>query len=82
MNIPTIGRIVTYKTTEDDRAKMISIPNCNVQNELPAIIVKAWGETEDSCVNLKVLLDGQGDIWKTSAGRGDGEGNWNWPVKK
>ena len=78
--IPTIGRVVIYNTTEEDRQKMRNHPNCNVQEKLPAIIVAVWGETEISCVNLKVICDGEMDLWKTSVSIGENEMNWNWPV--
>lgn len=83
MNKPTVGRIVMYNTTEQDRAKMKALSclgkGCNEQKQLPAIIVAVWGP---ECVNLKVMLDGHGDLWKTSAGMGDHEGGWSWPVKE
>jgi hypothetical protein len=73
---PTIGRIVIYNTTEEERAIMRE-NSCNVQEKLPAIIVYVWSE---SCVNLKVFLDGVRDFWITSSLNGDGPRNWNWPV--
>lgn len=79
---PTIGRIVIYNTTEAEREAMRKnndLGYCNVQAQLPAIVVAAWSETT---LNLKVSLDGNSpDLWKTSALQGDGEGQWNWPVK-
>lgn len=75
---PTIGRTVRYKTTEADRKLMEDKPNCNVQNELPAVIVAVWSE---ECVNLKVQLDGEGELWVTSSLRGDQEMQWDWFVK-
>jgi hypothetical protein len=41
---------------------------------LPAIIVAVWGET---CVNLKVLCDGEPNLWVTSAVFGASEGQWD-----
>ena len=81
---PTIGRIVIYNTTENEREAMRlenTSGGCNVQNKLPAIIVAVWNDT---CVNLKVIADGQSlsDFWKTSATQGDQDGQWNWPVIK
>lgn len=80
---PTIGRIVIYKTTEAQQKAMQSAPalnkGTNVSKELPAMIVAVWGPT---VVNLKVFLDGHGDIWVTSATLGDDPGQWNWPVIK
>jgi hypothetical protein len=71
----TIGRIVIYKTSESDK-EVMRANHSNVQDFLPAMIVKAWSDT---CVNLKVFLDGIGEIWKTSVPLGDQENNWNWP---
>lgn len=80
---PTIGRVVIYNTTKEEQEKMRSAtnPGCNVHEKLPATVVAVW--TEET-VNLQVLLDGkingESTIWKTSASKGDGEGQWNWPV--
>lgn len=75
---PTIGRIVIYKTTEEDR-KVLKDAYGNQSTELPAIVVAAWSET---CINAKVITDSSiGDLWKTSISQGDQEGQWNWPVK-
>ena len=57
---PTIGRIVIYNVTDDEkRAMEDSFKNtgksCNVESKLPAIIVAVWS---DVCVNLKVMQDG------------------------
>ncbi len=74
---PTIGRTVIYKTTEADRKLMQESKSCNDQKELPAVIVATWG---GDTANLKVNLDGEGDLWKTSVTKGDQEGMWHWPV--
>lgn len=74
---PTIGRIVIYNTTGLERSEMEQNPQCNVSEKLPAMITAVWS---DDCVNLKVFLDGEGEIWKTSAQKGDDEDQWNWPV--
>ena len=73
---PTIGRTVIYNTTEEQKTKM-RVDYANVADKLPATIVAVWG-TES--VNLKVNLDGPGDMWLTSITRGDEPGQWNWPV--
>ena len=81
---PTIGRIVIYNVTDaqkkamEDSYKNTGKP-CNIQSKLPAIIVAVWS---DICVNLKVITDGQDDLWVTSSSQGDGPYNWNWPVKE
>lgn len=74
---PTIGRIVIYHTTEEDKEKMRLAPNCNEANHLPAIIVAVWSDT---LVNLSVIYDGNYiDPWKTSINEGIGQGEWSWP---
>lgn len=73
---PTIGRIVIYKTTEAEQEKMRITPNCNVAEELPAIITEVHS---DECVNLKVITDGELDIWVTSAVKGNEPMNWDFP---
>jgi len=75
----TIGRIVIYNTSVVDREKMSIANYCNVQDKLPAIIVAVWS---DECVNLKVITDGNMDLWVTSAIKGDNEMNWDWPVRE
>lgn len=75
--VPTLGRLVIYRTTDEQRQKMHDMENCNVQEELPAIVVAVWGE---SLVNLNVQLDGEGALWVTSAEQGDAPGEWRWPV--
>ena len=75
---PTVGRVVIYKTTEEDR-KWMRQSCCNIKEELPAIIVAVWSET---CVNLQVLLDGDGTMWRTSVTEGLEEYNWHWPKKE
>jgi hypothetical protein len=78
---PSIGRIVIYKTTEADKAEMKKVNDsgkyCNIQDEVPAIIVAVWGE---SCINARVLCDGHLDLYPTSINLGDEPGNWNWPA--
>ena len=81
MQEPTIGRIVIYRPTQEENYFLNIQNECNLSNELPAIIVRAWNTT---CVNLRVFVDGktQYDLWKTSVIQGDEQGQWNWPVKK
>lgn len=73
----TIGSVVIYNTTKDQRKKMEESSVDNEQFKLPAIIVAVWG---DECVNLKVLADGETDLWVTSSVKGDNEMEWNWPI--
>lgn len=74
---PTIGRIVIYKLTETERAYF------NGADILPAVIVRVWSDT---CVNLKVLTDGNADLWVTSSTLQDDtkspqSRNWSWPER-
>lgn len=74
---PTIGRMVIYNTSDQDRKLMEYHPSCNVQKQLPATMVAVWSDT---CVNLKVNCDGNLELWKTSVNLGEGECSWSWPV--
>jgi hypothetical protein len=80
MNV-TIGRVVIFKTTEQQQDAMRKASllgrSCNASDELPAIVVAVWSQ---NVINLKVLLDGIGDIWVTSVSEGDQPGQWHWPV--
>ncbi len=79
---PTLGRIVIYNTTSEDRNVMIANMNCNVQEKLPAEVVATFEGYENGECNLKVRMDGDmSDMWKTSVPQGDAEGNWNWPPR-
>jgi hypothetical protein len=69
---PTIGRIVLYHCTEEEQKSLN-----NHHTVAPAIITAVWSETT---VNLKVLTDGNFNLWKTSVSLGDNSYNWNWPV--
>ncbi len=81
--IPSIGRIVIYKTTEKEREGLKAMGCYNEQKELPAVIVAVWGDTPQAAVNLKVAVDGSiPDLWKTSVNVGENEGSWHWPVIK
>jgi len=76
---PTIGRIVIYKTTEEDRENMKNNPESNIQEELPAVVVAVWGP---DMVNLKVITDGNEDLWVCSSERGSDERMWMFPERK
>jgi hypothetical protein len=47
----------------------------------PAMIVRTWGEREDSPVQLQVFLDGSDTYWATSVPHGDQPGTWSWPPR-
>jgi len=64
----TLGDVVIYTLTEDDKNVLRSQNNigafCNIQDNLPAIVVAVWSKTT---VNLKVIIDGHTPyMWKTS----------------
>jgi hypothetical protein len=75
---PSIGRIVTMKTTESQRAEMNA--HGIIRKELPAIIVST--DEAAGTANLKVFTDGEKDIWMRDVKQGKEEGTWNWPTKK
>ena len=71
----SIGTIVLYKTTKEERATMEArADHCTPRETLPAMIV---GINEDNSVNLHVELDGHGSIWKKECERGGEEGMWD-----
>ena len=47
----------------------------------PAMIVRTWGSTPESSVQLQVFLDGNDTYWATSVNEGDGERAWSWPPR-
>jgi hypothetical protein len=84
--MPTIGRIVLYKLTEDDARRIRqqrshdSITGNSPQpgHAYPAIVVASYG---DEALNLQVLLDGPDSHWATSRHEGDEAGTWAWPPR-
>ena len=71
--IPTIGRIVLYKLTPGDAAQAAyRIANSYHGNAprhgdvYPAMIVRVWGNTAQSLVQLQVFIDGDFTLWATS----------------
>jgi len=72
---PTIGRIVIFNMPDYLKNSVYG----NKSDKLPAIIVAVWSETT---VNLKVITDGQNDLWITSVSIGDDPNQWNWPIKE
>lgn len=72
MQSPKVGRIVLFKSM--DRKETSDHGN---DGEVPAIITRVFSET---CVNLKVLRDGEVDRWFTSVVRDQvGGRSWRWP---
>lgn len=79
---PTIGRIVIYKLSEQDKEQLKALGSQNPNNgadEAPAMIVRTWGS--DNCVNLRVIIDGNETLWRTSALLGDQPSQWRWPER-
>ncbi|MFA5299674.1 MAG: hypothetical protein WC389_15935 [Lutibacter sp.] len=83
---PTIGRVVIYNTTEEQRELMLQANSAPklireagvAPKQLPAIVTSVCNESQ---VNLQVILDGQaGTFWLTTVDQGDNERQWNWPV--
>lgn len=84
--VPTVGRIVHYRLSDADAAAIRSLPTVHLNpvqagQVCAAVIVRVWGDTPESAVNLQVLLDGLGTYWATSRCQGDGDGSWSWPPR-
>jgi hypothetical protein len=47
----------------------------------PAMIVRIFGGTPESAVNLQVFLDGNDTLWATSRTLGEGSFHWAWPER-
>lgn len=47
----------------------------------PAMIVRIFGETQESAVNLQIYLDGNDTFWATSRTLGEGASCWRWPER-
>ena len=75
----SIGRIVHYKPTAEERTEWGELGNPIGEDEwLPAIVVAVWPEGK---VNLRVFIDGDGLPWLTTISSGEGEANWRWPPR-
>jgi len=74
---PAIGRIVHYfPRTEELHANNLTLP-------IAAVITAVWSEQR---VNLKLIMDGPEDRWRTSvsllpAESEDPAGFWVWPPR-
>ena len=76
---PTVGRIVHYYPSDDDRILMNGLAAGNTHlNQYAAIITAVWS---NDLVNLKVFLDGPIDLTNLSASLGDEHGMWSWPKR-
>jgi hypothetical protein len=89
MSVPALGRIVHYTLNEHDaaeinRSRADSQQSGNQAREgdvCPAMIVRIFGQTPESAVNLQVFLDGNDSFWATSRARGTGPFHWAWPER-
>ncbi len=87
--IPSIGRIVHYRLTEQDcaainnhRVKRNALGNPATPGSVyPLIITRVWGDTHGSAVNGQVMLDGDDTLWVTSVTEGDSGRNWFVPPR-
>lgn len=71
-----LGETVLYTLTDQDAAAVNAEKRNNRAHagELyPAIVVRVWGE---GLVNLRVLIDGPGELWATSKHDGTEPGQW------
>jgi hypothetical protein len=83
---PTIGRIVHYRLSDEDVGRARALPTIQINpvsfgDTYPAIVVRAFGAASDGEANLQVFLDGQAQLWVTSAKPGTGPGTWSWPPR-
>lgn len=75
---PSIGRIVNYVPTEEEKAKW------NGADIVPAIITRVWSVSA-GMVNLQVFADAPNCVWKTSVEMSGNKAacSWHWPeIKK
>lgn len=73
------GRQRRIDTMPASEAATALLPNHNplrAGDTYPMLIVRVWGDTEQSAVNGQVFLDGDHALWVTSRQQGDGEYRW------
>lgn len=90
---PTIGRVVLYCLADydvdeirDDRRRRMEYGDLRKWNDInagevyPADVVRTWGDTPDSAVNVQVKLDGNDTLWVTSTSVSEGPvpGKFHW----
>ncbi|MET9123026.1 hypothetical protein [Streptomyces sp. NPDC004528] len=87
---PTIGSIVLYALGQQDadeinrrRAGRVTRTGNDARagDVYPAMIVRIFGDTPKSAVNLQVFLDGSDSHWATSRTLGEGHFHWAWPER-
>lgn len=85
MQLPRVGDVVIYHCDEQD-AKEQREDGGNVLKRLPAVVVNVFPqppvagnigpEASAPLLNLRVLGDGNGVMWRTSVKRGKGPREW------
>lgn len=74
---PTIGRTVIFHV-DPFTDQRFDGNGLTISPEAPATIVHVWSDTY---VNLKVLSDGNKDVWVQSVTEGTALGQWSWPER-
>jgi hypothetical protein len=76
-----LGQIMLFRLGSNQLARInaehITGAHCNsyqLGDQVPMIVVRDWG---DEMVNGKLLLDGDFDLWVTSAREGTEPGQWS-----
>jgi hypothetical protein len=87
MTSPSTGRIVHYKLTEGDVDRIetlrLGTPRSRgnkprADQVVPLIVVVAH---DGGKVSGQAFLDGNDNLWVTSAAEGEGRGQWSWPPR-
>jgi len=82
----TVGRTVLYRMLSSDCEQLKQQPpEQNNEHEagqlVPALVLRVWGEGANRA-NLRVSVDGNATLWKTSICEGPGVGQWQWPERE
>jgi hypothetical protein len=81
---PTIGRIVHYNLSDEDKEVLRSEGMNNISDVLPAVVVNVHNE---ECINLKAIVDGSHPgLWRVHVpmlkeGEEVSGFSWIWPPK-
>lgn len=88
--VPTIGRIVLYRLSPSDVTRVESDRSADGSSNpignpvsigliVPLVVVWPHPHERGWHINGQALLDGNDQLWVTSAPRGGGPGQWDWP---
>ncbi len=81
----TVGRTVLYRMTAGDCDQLKEPPGQNNEHQagqlVPAVVVRVWSEDAGTS-NLRVSVDGNATLWKTSISEGGELGHWQWPERE